>query len=410
MRRNFWRFWPLIGKGAQEVEQLKQRYAVVGIGTTKQGKVPGRGALSFHVEACANALQDAGLPPKAVDGLLLYRHFAPVGGDLDVSAFMAAEQLGIRPTALSQETYCTRGWITHAIGLLEAGFCNYVLISYGDNARSGHRSFVRELERGEATDALAAYGDFSTLAKYAMIARRAMYETGTGSEVWKNIALCQRQFANLNPEAAMHEKVLTEADYYASPYVVEPFRLLDATPTTDGGRAILITSAERAKDLAKSPAYILGIGEANQPKSPGNMSLEDSRYAPMASSTMAFRMAGVTTKDIDACEIYDCFTYTVEATLRDYGFFAWGESADFFVPARIGPGGSLPINTSGGMLSEGYFMGLTPVVEAVRQLRGECGDRQLGVFPGSNSPKLILCSDNGGVLQSHATLILGKEG
>lgn len=390
--------------------RLKNRYAFSGVGLTPQGKVPSRSAQSFHVEACANALRDAGLPVGEVDGLILYRHFDPVGGDVDVSAFTVAEQLGIRPTALSQETYCTRSWMTHAIGLIEAGFCKYVLVSYGDNARSGRRSFVKELRNdGEPSDMLAAYGDFSTLAKYAMIARRAMYETGTGPEVWRNIAVCQRQFANLNPEAAMHEKLLTPEDYDAAPYVVEPFRLLDATPTTDGGRAILVTTEERARDLAVKPVCVIGVGEANQPKSPAHMTFEDSRYAPATSAKAAFEMAGITIDDVDACEIYDCFTYTVEATMRDYGFFEPGESAAFFVPERIGPGGSLPINTSGGMLSEGYFMGLTPVVEAVRQLRGECGARQLGVLPGSKTPNIILCSDNGGVFHSHTTLVLGRE-
>lgn len=388
--------------------RLKNRYAIAGVGLTPQGKVPSRSAQSFHVEACANALRDAQLPASEVDALLLYRHFDPTGGDLDVTAFTVAEQLGIRPTVLSQEKYCTRTWLTHAIGLMEAGLCRYVLVSYGDNARSGRRSFIKELQNGQPTDMLAACGDLSTLAKYAMIARRAMHETGTGPDVWKNIAVCQRQFANLNPEASMYGKPLTEADYYAAPYVVEPFRLPDATPTSDGGRALLITTAERARDLAKTPVPIMGLGQANMPSSPAYMSFEDSRYAAAVAAKAAFEMAGVTTADVDACEIYDCFSYTVEATLRDYGFFKPGEADAFFTPERIGPGGSLPVNTSGGMLSEGYFMGLTPVVEAVRQLRSECGARQLGVYPGSKKPDIILCSDNGGVLQSHTTIVLGR--
>lgn len=391
------------------IHHLKNRYAIVGIGQTPQGKVPGRSAQSFHVEACVNAIGDAGIAKDEIDGLLLYRHFDAMPGDIDVSAFRIAEQLGIRPTVLSQEAYCTRSWLTHAIGLLEAGFCRYVLVSYGDNARSGKRAFVRELANGKPTDELAAYGDFSTLAKYAMLARRDMFETGTGPEVWRNIAVCQRRFANMNPAAAMFDKVLTEADYDASPYVVEPFRLLDATPTTDGGRAIVITSAERAKDVAGKPVYIMGVGAANMPATPSHMTLEDSRYAAQTASRAAFEMAGVTHADVDACQLYDCFTYTVEATLRDYGLFQPGESKDFFTPERIGPGGTLPVNTSGGMLSEGYFMGLTPVTEAVLQLRGVCGQRQLGSAPGTRAPRIILCSDNGGVLQSHCTILLGKE-
>lgn len=392
-----------------DVQRLKNRYAIVGLGATPQGKVSGRSAQSFHVEACANALKDACLPKSELDGLILYRHFPALVGDVEVSAFTVAEQLGVRPVVLSQEAYCTRGWLTHALGLLESGFCRYVMVSYGDNAYSGRRSFVNELREGDPTDHLAAFGHFSTLSKYAMIARRAMLETGTGPEVWRTIALCQRQFANLNREAFMFEKPLTAEDYYSSPMVVDPFRLLDATPITDGGRALLITSAERASYLATKPIYIMGVGEANMPTSPSLMTLEDSTYAPKIASGDAFRMAGITLSDIDACEIYDCFTYTVEATLRDYGFFDSGKSAEFFVPERIGPGGTLPVNTSGGLLSEGYFMGLTAVSEAVRQLRGTCGARQLGELPGTRAPERILCSDNGGVMQSHCTIVLTKE-
>lgn len=134
----------------------------------------------------------------------------------------------------------------------------------------------------------------------------------------------------------------------------------------------------------------------------------DENSAAVRSSRLAYAMAGVTAEDIDACEFYDCFTYTVEATLRDYGFFKPENVREFITREKIGPGGDLPVNTSGGMLSEGYFMGLTPVSEAVMQLRGECGDRQLGVYPGTKKPELIMCSDNGAVFQSNSALILER--
>lgn len=390
------------------MEDLKNKIAIVGVGYTPQGKIPGRTAISFHTEAIRNALADAGIEKGDVDAMFLYRHFEALAGDYDVTAFTVAEQLGFRPSVIGQETYCTRGWLYNSIGLLSSGLCRYVVISYGDNARSGRRSFVKELSGGKATDDLAAFGDLSTMSKYAMQARRAMDTYGTGPEVWKEISIAQRQWACLNPQAAMYGKPLDDEAYYASAMVAEPLRLLDATPSSDGGRAIVLTTVERAKALGHPYAVIRGFGSANQPVSPFRLRVEDPESAAKVASQQAFRMAGITCRDVDACELYDCFTYTVEATLRDYGFFPREQVKEFLTRQRLGPGGELPVNTSGGMLSEGYFMGLTPVAEAVMQLTGRCGQRQLGVLPGTKEPEIIVCSDNGAVFQSHITLVLER--
>ena len=390
------------------MEDLKNKIAIVGVGYTPQGKIPGRTAISFHTEAIRNALADAGIEKGDVDAMFLYRHFEALAGDYDVTAFTVAEQLGFRPSVIGQETYCTRGWLYNSIGLLSSGLCRYVVISYGDNARSGRRSFVKELSGGKATDDLAAFGDLSSMSKYAMQARRAMDTYGTGPEVWKEISIAQRQWACLNPQAAMYGKPLDDEAYYASAMVAEPLRLLDATPSSDGGRAIVLTTVERAKALGHPYAVIRGFGSANQPVSPFRLRVEDPESAAKLASQQAFRMAGITCRDVDACELYDCFTYTVEATLRDYGFFLREQVKEFLTRQRLGPGGELPVNTSGGMLSEGYFMGLTPVAEAVMQLTGRCGQRQLGVLPGTKEPEIIVCSDNGAVFQSHITLVLER--
>lgn len=390
------------------MEDLRNRIAIVGVGYTPQGKIPGRTAVSFHTEAIRNALEDAGIGKQEVDAMFLYRHFDPLAGDYDVTAFTVAEQLGIRPAVIGQEKYCTRGWLYNSIGLLASGLCRYVVISYGDNARSGKRSFVKELSGDRATDDLAVYGDLSTMSKYAMQARRAMDTYGTGPEVWKEISIAQRQWACLNPMAAMYGKPLDDAGYYAAAMVAEPLRLLDATPSSDGGRAIVLTTADRARAMGKPYALLRGFGSANQPVSPFRLCVEDPESAAAAASRQAFAMAGITCADVDACELYDCFTYTVEATLRDYGFFRREEARAFLTRQRLGPGGQLPVNTSGGMLSEGYFMGLTPIAEAVMQLTGRCGQRQLGVVPGTKQPGIIVCSDNGAVFQSHITLVLER--
>ena len=190
------------------LEYLKNQVAIVGVGYTPQGKVPGRTAASFHIEAIRNAIQDAGISKNDIGALMLYRHFDAIGGDYETTAFTVGEQLGVSPALISQEHQCTRSWLYYSVGLLTSRLVKYVVISYADNARSAHRSFVKELSGGKATDELASYGDLSTMAKYAMLARRAMESYGTGPEVWKEISIAQRRWAQLNPIAGMYGKPL----------------------------------------------------------------------------------------------------------------------------------------------------------------------------------------------------------
>ncbi len=260
----------------------------------------------------------------------------------------------------------------------------------------------------ELTGEDAVFGHFGATGGYALAARRAMHTFGTGPETWKHIAVGQRKWANLNPRAIMHEPKMTFDDYYNSRWVVEPFRLFDNCLVNDGGRAVVVTSAERAKDLRHTPVLIMGMGQHNPSgEIPQATYLAGPTGAKIAGQT-ALRMAGISLDDIDACEIYDCFTYTVEITLQDYGFFEPGEGEDWFKDGTIEPGGKMPTNTSGGQLSEAYFMGLTPLSEAVMQLMGRCADRQLGPKTKTKEPEIILCSDNGGILQSHSCYILRR--
>ncbi len=254
----------------------------------------------------------------------------------------------------------------------------------------------------------AAFGHFGAAAGYALAARRAMHTFETGPETWQQIAVGQRKWAVLNPDATMCGKPLTPEDYMHSGYLVEPFRLYDCCLISDGGRACVITSAERARDLKQDPVLIMGLGQHNP-----SSAIEQSDFvagptgAKMAGEN-AFEMADITVDDIDACQIYDCFTYTVEITLQDYGFFKPGEGKDWFSGGTIEPGGRLPVNTSGGQLSEAYFMGLTPLTEAVMQLMGRCGTRQLGPETSTKKPEIMLCSDNGATLQTHSCSILRR--
>ena len=383
---------------------LKDKYAIVGIGYTPQGRVPARTALSFHVEACAEAIKDAGLKREDVDGLICYRYLPPSPGEDEVTPYLVAQQLGLAPKLMSQEANCARTQLYHAIAVLEAGLCHYVVVSYADNALSGGRNIAEMEMRGYN----AVFGQLGAAGGYAMAARRAMHTFHTGPETWKEIAVGQRQWANLNPRAMMHDQTLTFDDYYRSRWVVEPFRLPDCCLVSDGGRAYVVTSVERARELRHRPAVIMGIGQHNPASYVDQSTYLAGPTGAKIAGEMAFQMAGVNIDDIDAAEIYDCFTYTVEITLQDYGFFGPGEGEDWFKGGTIAPGGRFPVNTSGGLLSEVYFMGLTPLTEGAMQLMGRCGERQLGGKTSTREPEIILCSDNGGILQTHSCVILRR--
>ncbi|KQC06331.1 MAG: hypothetical protein APR62_01205 [Smithella sp. SDB] len=384
---------------------LKDKYAIVGIGYTPQGKVPARTSLSFHLEACVNAIADAGLKKNDIDGLICYRHFPASSDENDLTPFVVAEHLGIEPKYIYQDANCSRSHLQNAVSALDSGFCNYVLISFGHNARSSD-SLLTMLNEFTGDDAV--FGHFGATGGYALAAQRAMYEYHTGPETWKHIVVGQRKWACLNPDAIMHGKPLTFEDYLNYKWFVEPFRLPDNCLLNDGGRAVIVTSLERARDLRNPPAVIMGIGAHNLST---DIKYSTSMTGPTGAkkaSEDAFKMAGITIKDVDACEIYDCFTYTVEITLQDYGFFGPGEGEDWFKGGTIEPGGRMPVNTSGGLLSEAYYMGLTPLSEAAMQIMGRCEQRQLGPQTNTKNPEIILCSDNGAILQSHLCYILRR--
>jgi acetyl-CoA acetyltransferase len=389
--------------------RLRDRYAIVGIGYTPQGVVPDRSALSFYVEAGANAIKDAGLTKEAIDGLICYRQFQPVADDVTVTPYLVAQHLGITPTILSQESYCARTQFLHALAAIETGFCTHVLVVYGDNAYSGKRNFAKGATNSEPSEDLTAFGEIGRVAQFAMAARRAMHEFGTGPETWREIAVAQRRWAQLNPRAMLYKTPLTPLDYDDAPWVVEPFRLPDCCLVSDGGRACVVTTAERARDLPHPVVTIMGIGEHNTCVDIHQSQTMAGPTGAREAGAMAFDMAGLAPKDIDACQIYDCFSYTVEITLQDYGFFGPGEAKDWFRDGATAPGGRLPVNTGGGLLAESYCMGMTPVSEAVMQLMGRCDHRQLGDPTNTKPPEIILCSDNGAVFQSHATLILRRH-
>jgi acetyl-CoA acetyltransferase len=384
---------------------LRGAAAIAGLGITPQGKVYGTSALGFAVDAVKLALADAGLERTDLDGLLLNPGLA--WNDLGMGSFQLQQALGLRNLRLSATmnlggaTACAM--IQHAAQAIAAGLCRTVVCVFsdaplkppppkGERASSGSAySFVRGWE--------AAYGYFGVNAMYALVARRHMHRFGTTQDHLGMVAVAQRRWANLNPQAQLHDQPLTLDDYRRSRWIVEPFHLFDCCLVSNGGLAVIVTSAERARDLAAPPVYLLGMGQGHLGGDPSDTLASG---AVLAAPT-AFDMAGITIAAVDVVELYDCYTFTVLVALEDYGFCAKGEGGPFVAEHVTGPGGRLAVNTGGGQLSSFYMWGMTPVSEAVIQLRGRGGRRQVPRHD------VALVSGNGGVLSTHSTLILATR-
>ena len=379
------------------MKNLRNRYCIVGVGNTAYGKNPGVSQVAHNILAIRSALEDAGLEAKQLDGILTK---APTATFPMLWGPKIAEALRVQPKVtgtIDQAGASNIGLIQYAVSAIELGQAEYVAISYGDNPRTGTRaSYARP--RGE--DALA--GLFGAPSSYAMVAKRHMYEYGTTPEQLANVAIAHRTHASMNPGAQFQE-LFTLEEYLASRWVAEPFRLLDCCPVSDGGAAYIITTEKNAKELNKDPIYIEGIGQ-------GHPSWDFFRRPELATSgaavagKMAFDSAQMTTDDVDFCEIYDCFTIVPLISLEEYGFVKKGEGGSFYEEKRTHIGGELPCNTSGGLLSETGMPGTQLVVEAVRQLRGECENRQV------EGAEVGLVSQQGGIMTTHATMLLSNIG
>ena len=384
---------------------LRGATAITGLGITPQGKVYGNSALGFAVDAVSLALEDAGLERRDLDGLLLNPGLA--WHDLGMGSFQLQQAMGLKNLRLSATMNLggatAIAMIQHAAQAIAAGVCSTVACVFSDAplkppAPQGERAssasaygFVRGWE--------AAYGYFGVNAMYALVARRHMHVYGTTQDHLGAVAVAQRRWANLNPAAQLHDQPLSLADYHRSRWIVEPFHLFDCCLVSNGGLAVIVTSAERARDLKKPPVYIQGMAQGHLGGDPADTLASGALLA----SEPAFRMAGATIRDVDVVELYDCYTFTVLVTLEDYGFCAKGEGGAFVAENVTGPGGRLAVNTGGGQLSSFYMWGMTPVSEAVIQVRGEGGKRQV------TKHDVALVSGNGGVLSTHSTLILARE-
>ncbi|HVL80563.1 MAG TPA: acetyl-CoA acetyltransferase [Actinomycetota bacterium] len=375
---------------------------IVGVAESDLG-VTGRTALDLLAQASKAALDDAGLAFPDVDGLFT----AGVGR---FPATLAAEYLGIYPTWTDSTMAGGSSFeifVSHAAAAIEAGLCEVALICYGSDQRSAKRRRLAGTpdDRTPAGQFETPYGPLNPLSMYALAAQRHMHEFGTTPEQLAEIAVAAREWALLNPKAYRHgDGPLTVEDVLASPTVSSPLRTLDCCLVTDGGGAVVMTSLERARDLSETPVVVLGHGESSTHSSFSQMP-DLTATGAYLSGRIAFESSGTTPADIDVLQIYDSFTITVLLTLEALGFCERGEGGAFASAERLGPGGDLAMNTSGGGLSYCHpgMLGILLVVEAVRQLRGECGARQVP------DARLALCHGTGGILSTHSTVVLGVD-
>jgi acetyl-CoA acetyltransferase len=330
---------------------------------------------------------------------------------MGMGSFQLQQALGLRDLRLTASMNLggatAIAMIQQAVEAIAAGVCTTVACVFSDAplkppkpSKPGEKSnsgSAAAYAFGRGLD--AAYGQFGVNALYALVAQRHMHLYGTTNDHLGEIAVAERKWANLNPAAQLQATPMTIEDYHASRWVVEPFHLLDCCLVSNGGLAVIVTSAERAADLRRPPVYVWGMGQGH----PGGDPLETlTSGAPLAKET-AFRMAGVGVNDVDVVELYDCYTFTVLVCLEDYGFCAKGEGGAFVADGKLAPGGSLPVNTGGGQLSSFYMWGMTPVSEAVIQVRGDGGPRQVP------KARRALVSGNGGILSTHSTLVLSAD-
>jgi acetyl-CoA acetyltransferase len=365
------------------VDSLRDQACVVGVGETRYCRAPGSGMsnLGLMLTAARHAANDAGVSPRDIDGIM------SMGGGM---AEALAANLGIENLRYAASVHM--GGASSVASLQAAamavafGIANHVLIPVGWNGYSGRRA--RDLSDlgagalpigGTLVDYYTPYGCNAPPQWYALMCRRHMEEYGTPPEALGTISVTSRQHAQLNPNAVMRGRPMTLDDYFNSPWITKPYRLLDCCLETDGGAAVIVTSAERAERIdGHVPVYLSAVAEGHPYPADDIVNRPDFFGVGLThAAPKAFEMAGVGPGDVDFAEIYDCFTFEVLQQLEEAGFCARGEGGKFVLESGIGLGGKLPVNTHGGLMSEAHVAGMNHIVEAVRQLRGEAGARQV---------------------------------
>jgi acetyl-CoA acetyltransferase len=386
---------------------LADRCAIVGIGNTAYTRGTDRSTLELHLEASLQALEDAGLTTDDVDGVMPAATAGRCAEDFVMN-------LGLRDVRFSATVHMGGASLISSIQdacmAIETGVASCVLIPAGRRGYSGERvstgqsvpepvmELTREFER--------PYGNLVAAQWFAQSAMRHMHEYGTTSEQFGHVAVNSRANANLNPDALMHGRPMTLEDHQASRMITTPFRLLDCSLESDGAGALIVTSVERARDLAQEPVLIAGVGESHAYPSTSLSQKPHMAQVPSltTASRIAFEMAGIGPSDLDLLQIHEGFTWYVIAALEAIGVCGLGEGGPFVEAGGIRRDGTLPVNTNGGALSEGHVSGMNHIIEGVRQLRRTLdAERQL--------PR---CEHVGVVIEGNffdgSTLVLRKGG
>ena len=389
---------------------LRGATAITGLGMTPMGRIY-KSTMELAADATRTALKDSGLKKDQIDGLLINAGITgTTGGGLTLGL---QNYLGLANLRLMNHMNAAGStaaqMVQYAALAINAGMANHVLCVFADaplkDGSSAGAAYggARTAQRPRGMAGLyPAAGYYGANTPYALAARRHMSEYGTTQDQLGIIAVGQREWAMRSPIAQMRSQITLE-DYHNSRWIIEPLHLLDCCLVSNGAVAVIVSAAEVAKDMAQPPVYIHGMGQGH----PGDAARTGAEWetetgGKLAAKT-AYAMAGVGPQDINVCELYDCYTYTVLVTLEDYGFCGKGEGGPFVEDGKLGPGGSLPTNTGGGELSGYYMWGMTPLSEAIIQGRGQGGDRQV------EKNDLILATGNGGSLSYHASLILSPH-
>ena len=379
----------------------QNRVAIVGAALSDIGRVDDKTAFQLHFQGASRALADAGLTKDDVGGFMSC-------GLGTLAPIEVTEYLGLRPSWVDSTQVGGSSWeflVEHAVAAISQGLTDVVVLAYGSTTRADLKRRLRTANLGFGSRGPSQFDSpwgHSLIAKYAMTARRHMFEFGTTIEQLAEIAVSARYNAALNPEAFYRDTITIE-DVMSGPVIADPFTKLHCCIRSDGGGAIVLASEQRARDCAKPPIWILGTGEAVSHTTMSEWT--DFTESPCArSGQQAFARAGVTPADVDVCELYDAFTSMLLLTLEGLGFCKKGEGGGFVEDGKLRVGGALPTNTDGGGLSHCHpgMRGMFLLAEGVRQLRGEAGARQV------QGAEICCVNGTGGWMSSASTVILGS--
>ena len=372
--------------------------AVVGAAeTTKLGVIPDMSQIQLHADAALNAMADCGLKPKDIDGVA-------TAGETPVQL---AHYLGITPTWVDGTSVGGCSFmihVRHAAAAIEAGLAKTILVTHGESGRSRVGAVPRPVPPSSLNGQFEQpYGPMGPPSLFPIPVLRYMKTYGVTHEQIAMVSVVQREWAAKNPRATFRDPITVE-DVLGSRMIAYPFRLLQCCLVTDGGGALILTSADRAKDFPTKPVYILGTGESVETPMVSQMESFTSSRAFSVAGPTAFREAGITHKDVDHLMIYDAFAHLPLYGLEDLGFVPRGEAGRFIAERNTAPGGKLPLNTNGGGLSYMHsgMYGMYALQESVRQMRGIAPAQ----IPGA---KISVCHGVGGMFAASGTIIFSNQ-